>query len=64
MIKRPVQTSRFSDAQRRVLDKIGHALKRRKIDFDTAAELSDMVKAGQAEKALWKLMFGLDDNPN
>ena len=42
----------FSGDQRDALDMIGDALKRRKIDFHTASELSDMVKAGQSYEAM------------
>jgi hypothetical protein len=43
---------RFTANQRETLDAIGHALKHRQIDFFTAAELSDRVKAGQVDAVL------------
>jgi hypothetical protein len=43
---------RFTAKQRRVLDAIGSALKHRQIDFFTAVELSDQVKAGQVDAVL------------
>jgi hypothetical protein len=43
---------RFTANQRETLDAIRHALKHRQIDFFMAAELSDLVKAGQVDAVL------------
>jgi hypothetical protein len=43
---------RFTANQRETLDAIGHALKHRQIDFFTAVELRDRVKAGKVDMVL------------
>lgn len=45
----------FSGDQRDALDAIGAALKYRRISFDTAAELGNLVKRGESEEALERL---------
>lgn len=45
-----IRPSRFNATKRQMLNAIGSALKHRKIDFHNAAELSDLVKAGQLDR--------------
>jgi hypothetical protein len=47
-----LHSPRFTANQREVLDAIGKALKYRRIDFFTATELGDMVKAGRLNEVL------------
>ena len=42
--------SRFTARQREVLDAIGYALKRGMIDFATASDLGEQVRAGRVEE--------------
>lgn len=57
MTQRPTQTlkgPRFTADQRRLLDAIGEALKRRQLSFAAASALGEQVKAGDlVERQLW-----------
>jgi len=58
MTDRPTHTlrgPRYSAAQRDALEAIGKALKQHLLDFATAAELGDQVKAGQVDVVVTKL---------
>jgi hypothetical protein len=58
MADRPMHTlrgPRYTTAQRDALEAIGEALKQHLLDFATAVELGDLVKAGQVDDALTKL---------
>jgi predicted DNA-binding protein len=71
-----VRGPRFTANQRETLDAIEHALNRRQIDFFTAVELSDRVKAGQVDVVVEALehltgkpvkltdLLDYDDEPN
>lgn len=50
--KQLIPNSRFTTEERRTLDAIGTALKKRLIDFHIAAEFSDMVKTGRVGDVL------------
>ena len=58
MTDRPIHTlrgPRYTAAQRDALEAIGKALKQRLLDFATAVELGDQVKAGQVDDVVTKL---------
>ena len=65
MTQRPTQAlhrPRFNAAQREALDTVGIALKQKAIDFPTAAELGEMVKAGRVDEVLKRLEASLEGN--